>query len=335
MPDDTNELTPDDANELSQALSERLAVRDQGGHVVLQVAQIATVYVEEPYRREVREAITACCEGYAQRWGAHLRWALHPEGQRMDRFGTGEGSYPRSWLPALPEDDSFFLLWHSAEYDGGAGEFSLEASGMERRPYVQVGYLRLSFPLLWFAEGPGSLVAVLLDTCSTLKPVSGYGGISVIESAESYTGSVYEPMVYSFAQRFPGLEADYPGTHALWLPDGREGKRDGIKGGNWLTALSDRYVSELGGADKVEADLKALDSRFVVHRYDGGVVLQAGPRPQLGDAERNLWPSLYVKLAKYLKPVRVTQHNPFQHGGPGVRFDKERSEAWLRRFDDR
>ena len=28
--------------------------------------------------------------------------------------------------------------------------------------------------------------------------------------------------------------------------------------------------------------------------------------PELGDTQRDLWPELYVKLAKYLKPIRVT-----------------------------
>jgi len=175
---------------------------------------------------------------------------------------------------------------------------------------------------------------VLLNVCRTLKPVSGYGGIGVMESPDTAISADYEPIVYHWAQRLPGLEADYPIDHSLWLVKGREGDRDGIKGGNWLTVLSDRYVTELGGADKVEADLKALDSRFLVHRYDGGILIQAGPRPQLGDVERDLWPALYVKLNKYLKPIRITRHRPFQHAGPD-RFDMERSEAWLRRFDDR
>ena len=324
----------DEIDELSELLSQQLSVKEKG-QVALQVALIATVYFEAPHRREVREAVAVCCEAYFRRWGKHLRWALHPEGKRMDRFGTTKTSNPRAWMPALGEDDRFFLIYHGAEHDGSASAFSVEASGIESRPYLVFGYLRISFPLLWLTDGSGSLPEVLLDVCRTLKPVSGYGGIGVIESPESLIASEYEPIVYHWAQRLPGLEADYPISHSIWLPSGREGGRDGIKGGNWLTVLSDRYVAELGGVDRIEGDLKELDSRFLVHRYDDGVMIQAGPRPQLGDVERDLWPSLYVLLAKYLKPLRVTRHNAFQHGGPGVRFDKERSEAWLRRFDDR
>jgi hypothetical protein len=64
-------------------------------------------------------------------------------------------------------------------------------------------------------------------------------------------------------------------------------------------------------------------------------MIQAGPRPDLGDAERGLWPELYVKLAKYLKPIRITMTGAFGYDGPGVRFDREHAEAWLRRFDQR
>jgi hypothetical protein len=325
----------DEMSDVSRVLSEQLSVKDEDGRVVLQVAQIATVYFEAPYRREAREAVSSCCEEYFRRWGKHLRWALNPDTDLMEPFGGGKGSKPRTWLPTMDEDECFSLMYHAAESDRGASALFLKAFGQQRRPYLQFGHLRASFPLLWFADGWGSLPEVLLDICRTLRPVSGYGGISIIESPDSSISSRYEPIVYQWAKCLPGLEADYPLSHGLWLTNGREGGRDGIKGGNWLTALSDRYITELGGADKIEADLKAMDGRFLVHRYDGGAIIQAGPRPQLGDAERRLWPALYVKLAKYLKPIRVTRHNAFQYGGPGVRFDKQRSEAWLRRFDDR
>jgi hypothetical protein len=321
--------------DLSQVLGEHLSVKDEDGRVVLQVAQLATVYFEAPYRREAREAVASCSEDYFRRWGQHLRWALNPDTGRMERFGAGKASNPRAWLPAIGEDEEFTLKYHGAEDKRGASAFSVKAFGQVRRPKLQFGHFRVSFPLLWFADGTGSLPEVLLDICQKLKPLSGYGGIGVIESPDNWMSSEYEPIVYAWAQRLPGLEADYPISHGLWLRNGREDGRDGIKGGNWLTVLSDRYVAELGGADKIEADLKTLDSRFLVHRYEGGILIQAGPRPQLGDVERDLWPEPYVKLNKYLKPIRVVRHNAFQHGGPGERFDKARSEAWLRRFDDR
>jgi len=325
----------DEIEEMSEVLSEHLAVKNEQGDTMLQVALLATVYFPDPFRREVKEAVTICAEAYLRRCGKHLRWAINPETGYPERFGKGQGANPRAWLPDIPEDEEFTLIYHGAPSKNGASAYSLETFGQQRRPYLQFGYFRVSFPLLEFADGSGSLPEVMMDICRTLKPVSGYGGIGLIDTQDSWTNIQCAPVVFDWAQRFPGLEVDYPLRHSIWLTDGREGDRDGIKGVNWLTVAGDRYLSELGGADKVEADLAALDSQFVVRRYEGGLLIQAGPRPQLGDATRGVWPTLYVKLAKYLEAIRVTNHNPFQRGTDVVPFDKANSEAWLRRFDDR
>ena len=322
-------------NELISAMNEHLAVKDERGRVVLQVAMIATVYFEEAYRQEAREAVLSCCDDYFKRCGAHLRWALNPDTRYPEPFGKGKGSNPHAWLPTQEEDERFMLTYHGGEHADSASSFSLESMGIERRPFVELGYFKVSFPLLSLAEDPGMVPHVLLEICRKLKPVSGYAGIGIIESQNSSIASKYAPVVYSWAQRLPGLEADYPIEHAIYLRKGREGGQCGIKGASWLTVIADRWLAELGGADVVAARVTALDPRFIVHRFDGGVMIQAGPRPDLGDAERGLWPELYVKLAKYLKPIRITTTCAFQYGGPGVRFDRERSEAWLRRFDQR
>jgi hypothetical protein len=319
---------------LMDAFSGHVAVKDDEDRVVLQVALIATVYIENAHRREVKETIASCCEDYFRRCGRHLRWSLHPDTRQMEPFGSGMASRPRTWLPAIGENESFSLIYHGAASERGASDFYVEALGMERQPYEDLGFFRVAFPLLWFGENPGSLPEALLDICRKLKPLSGYGGIGVVESPDTSISSDYAPVVYEWAQRFPGLEADYPIGHSIWLSEGRDG-RGGIKGVNWLTVVGDRWLAEMGGADGVAAGLSALDSGFVVQRFEGGVLIQAGPHPELGVADLNLWPELYVKLAKYLKPIRITKHRPFQMGGPGERFDLERSRAWLRRFDDR
>ena len=324
----------DETEDLREILSDHLAVKDSEGRVVLRIAQVLSLFVTDAYTRDTREAMIDCCEEYFRRWGSHLRWAVNPDTDSFEPFGAGKGSQPRTWLPAHPENEDFELLYHSDEDARAAAAYVMCAQGLQRLPYLRFGYVHASVPLLE-SPGWGLLPELVLGFCRTLRPVSGYAGIGVQDAQDVTKNYKYGPLVFDWARRFPGLEVDYPVRHIYNLPEGREGKRDGIKGVNWLTVVGDRYLPELGGADKVAAEVAALDSRFVVHRYVGGLLIQAGPRPQLGDARRDVWPELYVKLAKYLRPIRVTSHKGFQMGGPSVLFDKERSEAWLRRFDER
>jgi hypothetical protein len=315
------------------ALDEQLTYTDEDGDALLAVALLATVYVEEPSRREVREAIVSCCEDYLARCGQQILWAYNPDTDRMERFREGKGSNPQAWLPLLSEDEHFMLLYHGAAWDRGASALSLQSFGPQRYPYPQLGHFRVSFPVLWFSMHPGSLTEVLLEICRKLKPVSGYGGIGMVMSPDRAIYTRTEPIVYELAQRFPGLEIDYLVEHGIWLANEKTG---GIKGVNWLTVVGEPWLAKLGGADALEADLAALDRRFIVHRFPGGVMIQAGPHPMLGDAQSNDWPDLYVKLARKLRPIRVAKHGPMQLAGPGLRMDTtEPSEAWLRRFDDR
>jgi len=124
------------------------------------------------------------------------------------------------------------------------------------------------------------------------------------------------------AMRFPGLDVLCPTSDALSCTDG-------IKGVNWLTVVSDPLLARLDGVDAVEAQ---AGGDFTFHRYQGGAVIQAGERPQMGDRERNRWPELYIRLNALLKPIRAAKTYPFHHYGPR-RFDAERSNEWLRRFD--
>lgn len=327
----------DEINVLRAMLNENLTVRDGEGREVLQVALLASMYFEEGHRRGLREAILACCEEFLRRFDANVLWALHPDTRQMERYGEGKGSTPREWLPQLSEDESVSLILHGARYERGAGCPSFRALARERLPYLQLGYLQVALPLLSLSEDPAAFSQLVLEFSRKIQPLSGYGGVSVLQSPDNGISHRWEPIVYRLAQRFPGLEADFPISHSNWLDHGRDGGKGGIKGVNWLTIVADRWLAELGGPEKVTSDVRALDRRFIVHAYEGGLMIQAGDRPEIGDAEQGRWPELYVKLSKYLKPLRITQHRPFGHAGPEPRFGNsmEPGLKWLQRFDDR
>lgn len=316
-----------------QGIDDALSVKDDEGCTMLQVALAATFYIENAHRDSAREAIGRVCEAYAERYAEHLRWTFNQDTERLDRFESGDGKRLRERLSTHPETREYTLMFRGGEDWYSASPWYLEALGVERRSYNTLSYVRVCFPLLALADTGSPFHEIVLGMCRSLRPVSGYAGISLVESGDTYLSGRYEPVVYQMAQRFPGLEVDYPTAHTLGLSEGRAGG-PGIKGAGWLTVLSDRWLDEMGGMDKLIADVTALDPRFSFYPYDGGLLVRAGALPELGDARRDLWPELQCKLARYLKPIRVTDHPGFHYDNPG-RMHKRESEAWLRRFDDR
>jgi hypothetical protein len=117
------------------------------------------------------------------------------------------------------------------------------------------------------------------------------------------------------------LEADHPVSHVHYL-------KNGIKGVNWVTVLGEKWISRLGGLPALR---KELGEPFRLHEYPGGVLIQAGPRPQLGDVNRQIAIDEYRRLAQVLKPIRVTDHKSFPAWSG---FDEQRTQAWLARFED-
>ena len=325
---------PVEMRALLDMVDDGLVMRDAAGHEMLAVALFATVYFAEPWKREVREVVARFAEDYMNLWSDHLRWALNPRTLHMDAFSGAEGIRPTDFSALTNEDSALEIMAYGAAYERGASAVHVTAYGPRALRPDKVGFLRLGCPLLPVDGVHFHLPGALLDLCKKLNPVSGYGVLGMIPSPDRGDAQDWEGVLFELSKRFPGLEMEFTVDHCISLRQGRDGG-GGIKGAAWLTVIGDVYLAELGGADAVKADLAALDPRFVIRRYDGGVLIQAGDRPVLGDAERNAWPELYIKLAKYLKPIRITEHCPFGSGWHNWAFGPEQAKAWLRRYDDR
>ena len=96
---------------------------------------------------------------------------------------------------------------------------------------------------------------------------------------------------------------------------------------NWITLI---------GHEIAKACPEAVDegqrSAFASHALAGCTVLQAAPRPALGDRHRE-WLSGYARLARALEPLQVRDHPPFAEGSLS-RWTAENTNAWLRRFTE-
>lgn len=300
--------------------TEQLRVKDDTGRVVIEVGLLATLYFDRTWAPDVRASVAACVESFLARCGDRIRWAKNPKTLRMVRYDPRKGPSPSETLASFDEEASWELHYHAGEHERAASALSVRLLCSDKFQSA-LGFLQMSFPLLWFADHPGSLPEVALEACQRLHPRSGYGGIGILESPDSTIRVDFEPTVYAMAQRFPGLEVDYPWIHVVEM-------EEGIKGINWLTILGEPWLSKMGGSGALRS---ALAKTFVGRSFEGGLLIQAGPRPLLGDAERGSIPEPYAKLAALLAPVQIKEHGPFHYARP-ERFDRQRSEAWLRRF---
>lgn len=99
---------------------------------------------------------------------------------------------------------------------------------------------------------------------------------------------------------------------------------------NWLTVLGEPILEELGG---IEAARRALEPDCTLYPYPGGLLIQAGPLPQLGDTHRGLIPERYRKVAQFTRTVRFEAYRSslFRVFEPMV--GREEAVKWVRRFD--
>ena len=312
----------DDASEVGDLLN----VRAKDGRPALRIGLVATLYFTDPWTRGVREAVTEAAEDYIRQFRDHLRWAQSPKGARVHRMDKGKVPFPREWLPQHEEGESWYFGFHGGGSADEASEFQVSAYGSDSISKV-LGFFQVYLPLTWFAEHPGTTFQdFVLSLANRLHPVSGYAGIGVVESLNDYAREAFQDTVRQIGERFPGLEIEYRLGHDIYL-------KKGIKGVNWLTLLGDRWVQEIGGVDYLRI---RLGDDFKLTPYEGGLMIQAGPKPQIGDVTTNRWPQHYVTLAKVLKPIQVKVHGAFHRGDPmgkQKRMDHAASLAWLFRFD--
>ena len=302
-----------------------LLVKDPKGLVVLQVGLLVTLYFREGHTQQVRERVARCFEAYRTLCGPRLKWA-HPSKRGFQKLDGPPDMDPARFLRE-PDPDGRFeasgweFYWHGGAQKEEASDLRVRAMGAPNRRGDELGFFSASLPLSWFLDHEGNFPSLVTQWCQTLLPLHGYGGIGLIESPRLSVAQSHGASAYALARRFPGLELDDPTTHILYL-------KDGIKGGNWLTVLSTAYVNAVGGAQPLT---RKLGDGFEFHPYSEGVVVQAGPTPELGDVNRRIEPVRYRELARLLRPLRPQVHGGFQ----GFGLTREKSEEWLARFDEK
>ncbi|MBM7046354.1 DUF3396 domain-containing protein [Rhizobium lusitanum] len=150
-----------------------------------------------------------------------------------------------------------------------------EAIGQtEMREFSRIGiYLPASWPE---TVGYDRYRFLILGWCGKIKPAYGTAGLSILFN-EGRQGLADRLLAFPIAKRFPGL--DLPEQSRWYVRMNRLRKR-AIRTVNWLTFIDDGLLSDLGGQSKLAEDLGAS---CPLYPDDGGIVIQAGERPQLGE----------------------------------------------------
>lgn len=176
------------------------------------------------------------------------------------------------------------------------------------------GYLRLGLSIEEVLADPGAFVQRCIQVVSSIKFMSGIGGFSM--NYEDVYINKNDHLCAPIIGRFPGVNVINPARYK---------KLDGVPTVNWLTLVSDADLERLGGRDKVAS---VVTAPLTLHRLPHGVMIQAGPKPLLGDVNEQEPLDAYYAVGQLLAPVRSTRLVP----SGVVNDDEQESTHWMHRF---
>jgi Protein of unknown function (DUF3396) len=295
--------------------------RDEQGKIFLRIGLTVTLYFHHGASAETRMRVGECLDLFLALVGKNVHFMTNRSGtrwQRLEDQRVVEFKKALHFTLSPPESWEFSCQGGANAHEASEFQFSVFGDGA----VDALSYLRVLLPMTWLRPPHGSFVDLVQQFCRILGPYHGYAGFGFIESSDIELEYYGEPMVYALSRRFPGIEVDRPLVHLMYLSDG-------IKGVNWLTILGPHWTQQMGG---VSALRTALPGPFVFREFDGGVIIQAGPTPEMGDCNQQLWPKYYQQVAQLLKPIRTKRHGCFDHAGTH-RFTDETTMEWLMRFD--
>lgn len=205
--------------------------------------------------------------------------------------------------PNLPSDRAFLLrAWEATE--------------------PPVGCVRVVLPARFADDAGEAAVSVFADLVSGLRHHSGHAGFSVNWNETGDYGVYAQRTMGTLARRHPGL--DLPDTTAALA-----GIAHGFKRVSWLTLLGARDCRRLGGITALRA---ALGPDVIVHALPDGAIIQAGPRPEVGDLNRDRWLPLYHRVGTVLERLRGRAYPGFIARERRL-GDDDATDEWLAHFD--
>ncbi len=281
---------------------------------------------------EMREAMADVILEYRQIFNEKLTHYIPHNGRKLSTLrGVDYDSYIRE-LARKPDDvkndDGFEATLFGYPYGGDLDDptiYYAEAIGeTETREFSSISiYMPASWPESVGYEHYRSLIS---NWCEKLKPAYGTAGLSILFN-EGRQGLSDRLLAFPIARRFPGL--DVP-EHSRWYVRMNRLRIRAIRTINWLTFIDNGLVSELGGHTKLVED---LGTSCPIYPYSGGIIVQAGERPELGDVNRGVIPKAYQHVSRVMQPIRFNEHQRPLIDAPPPLDSLEETINWVKRFD--
>ena len=177
----------------------------------------------------------------------------------------------------------------------------------------------MAFPASWGFDKPEEMKRFFLRLCQDFPFTSAQAGFQFEYSP--YWQVASETHAWKTSMRYRGVDISYPVNDKIVVGF------DGIKGVNWLTAVSDKLLKEVGGRQvKVPAGVTMIPVKR-------GVVFQAGDIPRLGDYDKRDFLPEYTAVYELLKPLieRAFGRSKAFELEDDDHFE-EMSKTWMRRL---
>lgn len=297
---------------------------DKEDRKFLQVGLVATFYIDQCYLPPKRHALAQALRLYYQHYGKLFKWCgfehqeHQPSPEKLEQCCQ--------YIQDQTQDISFCWSSESSAWLH-VGDYVVDGLSMQgwfEQVHGNVSYFSFYLPVEVLKEdGRRDFENLLLECCRLLRPLHAVAGLGM---QVCYENEEFQDLEYEVAQDFNCIDIGSIST-LKYL-------RTGFRSINWYTMLSTPWVDgKLGGIAVLKQQMN--DARIVLLPYDTGLMVRAGEWPELGWSRRNPYPELYVKVNDVLKPARAPEVPSFHYGSISgeIRFDKESSNAWLRRFD--
>jgi hypothetical protein len=295
-------------------------VYEKKGAVYLRLAVALTVYFE------------GTLQEHAEGVEHFYTTAMKLVGPQLHVYQTDSMKKPKALKGASP--DRLAALFHIGEKapvfyklfvesENVAQTASEYSCAINANRLVLGGALRLALPVEDVLEQEAAFVELARELTRKLAFTSGYAGFSFNRAEESELETTGREQSAALSHRWRGIDVEDLATTLYAI-------RQGLKSAGWLTLVGRRLLQTLGGE---KALAKALPEEVTVHALPFGVLIQAGPRPLLGDVNRREDLPLYRAVGRVLAPVRSAAHPPYLYKSAAEGEDDGWTAEWLARFD--